>query len=165
MYTSVVLVALSSYLSQGAFIPERPAWESNYRLALKEGKIRNKPLALVIGSGPAGWEKLSKDGALGKTVKSVLESSYVCVYIDTSRPAGRELAEALEITEPVGLVLSNHAGSKQAFWHEGDLKPADLERFLRKYADPDHQTTTTDTKASLEAPRYRPAPVRMSGGC
>jgi len=165
MYTSVALVALSS-LVQGAFIPERPSWQNDYGLAAREGRSKNKPLALVVGSGPAGWEKLSKNGGLGKTVKALLDSSYVCIYVDLSKPAGRELAEALEITESVGLVLSDHAGTKQAFWHEGELKPAELERYLRKYADPDHKTTTTDTKASLEAPRYQPAPMtfRGSGG-
>jgi hypothetical protein len=165
MYTSVVLVALSSYLVPGAFIPERPAWQDDYGLAVREGRAKNKPLALVVGSGPAGWEKLSRNGTLGKTAKSLLNTSYVCLYIDISKPAGRELAEALEITEPVGLVLSDHAGRKQAFWHAGELKPAELERYLSKYADPAHEATSTDTKASLEAPRYQPAPFRGGRGC
>jgi hypothetical protein len=164
MYTSVVLLALSGYLVEGAFIPERPAWLNDYGLATKVGQAKSKPLALFVGSGPSGWEKVSKNGKLGKTVKSLLETSYVCLYVDTSSPAGRKLAEALEITEPVGLVLSDSTASKQAFWHEGGLKPADLERFLRKYSDPALKATTTDTKASLEAPRYQPPPFRSFGG-
>lgn len=170
MYTSVVLVALSGYLAQGAVIPERPSWMDDYSLACKRGLADGKPLAVFIGSGNQGWEKLSKSGTLGKEVKRLLEDHYVCVYIDTSRRTGRQLAEDFDCSERVGLVLSDHTGKVQAFRHEGELKNSELERYLRKYADPTRVARITESPEVQDVVvPYRPpvqyyAPAPSFGG-
>jgi hypothetical protein len=171
MFTSLVLVALSSCLAHEALVPERPTWLSDYAVASNRGIAQRKPLAVFIGTGKAGWEGISKDGELGTEAKELLETHYVCVYLDTSKRAGRELAEAFAVSDSVGLVLSDRTGKLQAFKHEGELASSELQRYLRRYADPDRVVTTTETKEQLEyrapppvrAPVYY-APVRSFGG-
>jgi len=162
MYTSVVLVALSGYFANAA-VPERPEWLSNYSLAYKQGQKERKPLAVVFGTGAEGWQKVSKDGKLGKEAQRLLDTRYVCVYVDLSTEEGRRLAESMEITDSAGIVLSDRTGAHQAFWHDGSLSEAELERQLRRHADPNRVVQTTETLQAEERRSYypptHPAPV------
>jgi hypothetical protein len=173
MFTSAVLVALSGLLAQGEMIPERPTWLNDYGVASKRGIAEQKPLAVFIGTGEAGWEKISKDGELGKEAKRLLEAHYVCVYVDMSKKDGRTLAEEFAISESAGLVISDRSGKLQSFRHDGTLKPSELERGLRRYADPNWVSTATETREDLEPrvvqPVYAPvryyAPVSVGRSC
>jgi len=162
MFTSAVLVALSSILSPGELIPERPTWLNDYGAASKRGIAEQKPLAVFIGTGEAGWERISKEGELGKEAKQLLEAHYVCVYVDVNKQAGRALAAEFAISDGMGLVISDRGGKLQAFRHDGTLKPSELDRTLRRYADPDRVATTTETREDLGPRIVQPvyAPVR-----
>jgi hypothetical protein len=165
MFTSAVLVALSSLLTQGELIPERPTWLNDYGVASKRGIAAQKPLAVFIGTGEVGWEKVSKEGELGTEAKQLLEAHYVCVYVDMNKKAGRELAEAFAILEGVGLVISDRTGQLQAFRHGGTLKPSELDRTLRRYAELNRVATTTETREDLAPPVVQPVshpPVRYA---
>ncbi len=163
MYTSLALVALSSFLAL-AVPEERHPWLSDYSLAALQGQNEKKPLAVFVGSGPAGWDKLSKDGKLGEEVQRILESHYVCVYVDTSRNHGKQLAAAFELDDSTGIVISDRTGGIQAFHHEGDLYNRDLERYLRKYADPNFVVRGTEINLSEEVSYYPPSFSRPVGG-
>lgn len=161
MYTSVALLALSGCFANAALIPVSPSWRSDYTLALKEGQSSKRPLAVFVAPGPDGWDKLSKDGGLDKEAKELLQTRYVCVYIDTTKEKGRRLAEEFEMPNGRGLVLSDSAGEKQAFWHAGMLGNDDLNHYLRKYADPERVVVKTETVPEHRhqaAPSYQPAP-------
>ncbi len=163
MYTSLVLFALSAgTVPTAELIPVSPSWRSDYTLALKEGKSSKRPLAIVVGSGPEGWDKLSKDGELGKDVKDLLHSRYVCVYLDTTNERQRQLAGQLELGKGPGLVIGDADGQYQAFRHGGAMENEDLRRYLRKYSDPERIVTRTDTVADARpapAPAVAPAPA------
>lgn len=183
MYTSLVLFALSaSTVPAAELIPVAPSWRSDYTLALKEGQSSKRPLVIVVGSGPEGWDKLSKDGGLDKDAKDLLHNRYVCVYLDTTKAHDRRLADQLELSGGTGLVIGDAGGQYQAFRHAGSLNNTELDRYLRKYSDPERVVARTETTAdartvSAPAPVYQPAPtyiqpptfyqpsIRSFGGC
>lgn len=156
MYTSVVLVALTSFLAHEELAPGRPAWLNDYSLASQRGLAQHKPIAVFIGAGDSGWQDVSKDGSLGTEASELLASQYVCVYLDTSKEEARQLAKAFAIADGVGMVLSDRSGKLQAFRHEGELDATELRNTLRRYADPDRVAATTETKEDLQP---RPVPV------
>src|ERR1017187_9380090 len=55
---------------------------------------------------------------------------------EVCRPAGKKFAQEFGITGNVGVVLSDRAGSTQAFWHQGDMTSKVLAGYLQKYAAP-----------------------------
>jgi hypothetical protein len=134
MYTSIVLVAL---VGPGASpenkAAESPAWQADYVDARKLGRREKKPLAVFVGSGPKGWEKLSQQGAWPPGVKKRLARDYVCVYVDADSPRGKRLAGAFAMTQ--GLVVSTRDGDAQAFRHSGRMSAQDLESILTRYAN------------------------------
>jgi hypothetical protein len=149
MHTSLIALALTGLLAQPVASPE-PKWLTDYGLALKEGKAAQKPLAVVIGSGEAGWNRLSKEGKLTDEVRDLL-AGYVCLYVDAGTETGKKLAASFDAPEGVGLVISSRSGDQQAFQHAGTLPNKDLERYLKKYADPNHVVRRTETVATQEA--------------
>jgi hypothetical protein len=74
------------------------------------------------------------------------------VYVNTNQEAGRELATALEMPHYMGIVISDATGHYQAFRHEGDLRSQDLNRYLRRYSDPQHLVTSTEFNPGDDAP-------------
>jgi hypothetical protein len=163
MYTSLVLFALSaSAVPAAELIPVGPTWRNDYTLALKEGKSSKRPLAIVVGSGPEGWDKLSKDGGLDKDARDILHDHYVCVYLDTSKERDRRLVDQLELSGGTGLVIGDAGGQFQAFRHAGALKNEELDRYLRKYSDAERVVARTETVADARPasrPVYQPAPA------
>src|SRR5579872_1076358 len=145
MYTSFVLGAclLSGAVPETAISPL--SWQSDYAAACRLGKREQKPLAIFVGSGPKGWQKVSQNGQLSPESRQVLAGSYVCLYVDTDKPAGRRLAESLEVSDGPGLVLSDRAADVQAFRHEGKISADDLANKLTKYADPGQTVRRTET--------------------
>jgi hypothetical protein len=144
MHTSLVLIALMGPGAAPAVAgPEAPSWQDSYRAARAAGRERGKPLAIFIGSGPAGWDKLTGEGGLTAKARQRLADDYVCVYIDRAKPAGQSLAEAFEVGTGAGLVLSTKDQSGQSFWHAGTMSQAELEGALQKFAS---VTTVTQTE-------------------
>jgi len=147
MCIPVLLFALSGYISP----KETPHWLNDYAVARQQGQAGNKPLAVFVGYGRAGWEKLAKEGRLGKEVERTLAAHYICVYVDTNTKPGRRLAAALEVDETLGIVISDPSGDYMAFHHDGDLANQDLERYLKRYADPALELSATETNPSRMA--------------
>jgi hypothetical protein len=167
MHTVVVWIALAG-LAVPATGRAEPGWLKEYGLARKQGQKEEKPLAIFIGSGKAGWNQISRQGQLGSDVKRLLAENYVCVYIDTDRQEGQRLASAFEMADGPGVVISSFSGKFQAFRHEGDLDNEALAAYLRRFADPDRPVETTETnpppRASYyQAPVYAPVYAPMMG--
>lgn len=153
MFTSVLLVALAGPMPMNS--KQEPVWLDDYGLGCKQCEKVGKPLALFVGSGSAGWQHLSQDGQLSQETAEILAKKYVCVYVDANRKEGRDLAMALEMPNHLGMVISDSTGHYQAFRHEGDLRSEDLNRYLRRYSDPQRLVTTTDSNPGDEVtPRY-----------
>ena len=151
------IVALAGSLAS-ANIPEQPKWEKSYFEARTWAMEREKPLAVFIGSGVSGWEKVSKDGAFDAKVYQLLKDKYVCVYIDTDKEEGKELAKQFAV-DAKGLVISDKSGNTQAFYHSGDLSNSVLAKAVERYADVS-EAKSTETVATLEPPPA-PAPAVM----
>ncbi len=136
MHTSLLLLALAGPAAAPA--PQTtatPNWQESYRAACEAGRQQSKPLAVFVGSGPAGWEKVISDGKPTPEAKQLLADNYVCCYLDTATPEGRRLAAAFEIPEGAGLVVSTRDGEGQAFSHRGTMSRAELEGTLQKYGN------------------------------
>jgi hypothetical protein len=134
MYTSVMLVALAGSGAVPSAPAEAPSWQADYSAARREGRRAGKPLAVFVARGAEGWGKVSTTGKLSPAARRLLAERYVCVYVDSAAARGRRLAEAFELTNGTGLVLSSRDGQDQAFRHEGRLSAAELERCLRSYS-------------------------------
>jgi hypothetical protein len=184
MYTSVLATVLASLMAGRAPTVE-VAWSADYDAARQAVQTEKKPLAVFLGSGENGYDKVCRDGTLSKEAQEALQNSYVCLYVDMDTEAGKRLAEAFEITKPAGLVISNRAGTKQAFYHDGALAAADLDRTLTRFANPTQvvraapaQRKASNGRASGRAnrgsgrrsnyPMAQPAygyPIGFGGGC
>jgi hypothetical protein len=155
MYASVTLLALSTVvISSNA--AEMPSWQSDYTTARKLGEGERKPVVVVFGSGKAGWNKLSKEGDLGKEVNLYLATHYVCLYLDLRNEAAQELASALEVTLATGIVITDGTGQVQAFRHQGDLDNVTLFRHLQRYSDSERLVRTTESNPE-SSPEPRPS--------
>src|SRR5438034_11726891 len=105
MYTSTVLVALVG-LSAAPSDVGAPTWLHDYSQARKQGREEKKALAVFIGSGRQGHQKLSEEGKLSAEAQWLLAAHYVCVYLDTDSKEGKRLADARQVTWPSDLVVS-----------------------------------------------------------
>jgi hypothetical protein len=148
MYTSIVLTALAGLVVSRAPTVE-VAWSPDYSTARQVVQTEGKPLAVFLGSGESGYEKVCRSGVLSKDAQEALANKYVCVYVDMSTPAGKQLAKAFEISKPAGLVISDSSGAKQTFHHDGALSSKDLTRALSRFADPNLAPRTTVTNVAV----------------
>jgi len=154
MYTSGLLVALVGLFPSS--IRQQPNWLEDYSKAYWQCQKAEKPLAVFVGSGTNGWNRLSQDGLLSLEIQELLSKNYVCLYVDTTREACQELATVFEMPNRLGLVISDSKGQVQAFRHEGNLRTPDLLRCLRRYGDPQRIVALTESNPSDEAPARSP---------
>jgi hypothetical protein len=154
MHTSITLVAALAACVSAASPSAIPTWHQDYGEARTIGQNEKKPLAVVIGSGQAGYGNLCKDGELNAEVKKLLLSHYVCLYVDIATAEGQKLAKALAIASGKGVVLSDRTGSRQAFYHDGDLSADDLTKALTRFSDANLVVKTTATNASERTSYY-----------
>jgi hypothetical protein len=132
-------------------------WQTDYGQALAVATIQQKPVAVFIGQGRAGYEQIVKGGVPEEAVR-LLSSNYVSVYVDTSTEGGKVLAGQFELSK--GLVISSRDGRKQALWHKGEVTASTLSDYLTRCIDSSRQVITTEVGGSVRpaAPSY-PAPV------
>jgi len=160
MYTSMTIIALTSLLTfQNA---EGPRWQTDYNAARQQAIKAGKPLAVVFGSGPAGYTKAAQPG-LNAATRTLLTNEYVCCYVDVSTKAGQDTAATFEITKSAGIVLSDRTCKVQAFHHDGPLTVADLRRSLERFSDPNVVVNTTVTDLNQSTSFYSPSSVANSG--
>jgi hypothetical protein len=147
MHTSILWAALAGLVPSAELAPT-PSWTSDYVQARRLGTAQTKPLAVFLAPGKGGWDKLTKEGKLGKEARRLLAERYVCVHVDTDTQRGRQLGRDFEVSGGVGLILSDRTGEFQAFRHEGMLPGEDLTSYLERYSAADRVTQTTETHES-----------------
>jgi hypothetical protein len=150
------IVALAGSLAS-ANIPAQPTWLKDYREARQTAIDGKKPLAVFIGSGVTGWEQVGK---FDPKVYQLLNEKYVCVYVNTDTTTGKNLAKAFEVSGK-GLVISDKAGTTQAFHHSGDLSGEMLQKALVRYSD-------TEVAQGTESVSYlapTPKPTQYQSNC
>lgn len=160
MYTSLLLFALTGVTAE---VEKAPSWQNDYSSACKQCETDQKPMAVFIGSGKAGWDKLGRDGSLDNEAKKILADKYVCVYVDTSIEEGKKLAQSFEMPNGPGIVISDRTGKLQAFRHEGDLSNKTLVSYLDRFATPDRVVRMTETNSSESRVSYY-GPTSVSSG-
>lgn len=168
MNTSILTVVLTGALLAGQ--NAAPTWQTSYGQAQQRAAEQKKPLVVVFGSGANAWEKVVQAESATPEITKMMADSYVCVYVDTTSPAGKKVAQDFGIAGDRGMVISDRAGTTQAFWHQGDLSSQNMVRYLKKYADPQVVIGGTETASnsartsfygSSEAEGHA-APVSMS---
>jgi hypothetical protein len=170
MYTSVAWLALAGFFNGPAAPSYRtePVWMKDYSAAQMAGKAQKRPVAVFIGSGGKGYEKLVQDGPLNSETRKVLQENYICVHLDTSNSKAKELASVLAITQSQGLVVSDRSGQYQAFHCNGSIPQEELLGKLIQVAQAEEGVQTTDVyppPPPPPAPRYvAPAPA-MRANC
>jgi hypothetical protein len=139
-FTAAALVALS--------VGSVPSvnWQADYATAMSAAVAQQKPMAVFIGQGDAGYAKLVAGGQIPASVGQVLSSQYVTVYVNTDTAAGKALAGQFEMSS--GVVISTRGGDKQALRLTGTLNGTDLSGVLTTLGS----TTTTVVSAPAAAP-------------
>lgn len=167
MFATTLAAVLLGSVSPGAAAV--PTWKTDYATAREAAAAEQKPLAVFVGHGEAGYAKLV-GGAVPADAGRLLAANFVCMYVDTDSAAGKELASKFGLVE--GLVVSSKGGDVQALKHAGAVAPAALTGYLTKYADPAQVVTVTEkVNIAPAAPVIAPAapvytPVyRTVGGC
>ena len=150
MYTSLVLFALSVPAAD-----ETLTWVKDYPTARRQSAENNKPIAVFLGEGGNGYNKVVQ-GGLNEQTRRLLKDNYICCYVDTSTEKGRRLAEQFEMPGGQGVVLSSRDGQLQAFSHAGELTNAQLDERLQRYADRRVAVNTTETLTSGRTSFYGP---------
>jgi hypothetical protein len=158
MHTTILLLALSGFVSAETATPR---WQTDYPNAKKRGAELNKPLAVFLGSGADGWQKLAREGTLSDEARNILANKYVCVHIDTGTEEGQAWARAFEISGGLGIVISDHTGRQQAFRHEGDLDDPRLLQYLERYGDPSYVVRSTESNPGEQRGAYAEPPPML----
>lgn len=151
MYSIVFGLALATATNSPA--ANLPAWQLDYRQAKAQAAKEQKPLAVVIGRGSAGWDGVLA-GTLSDAAAQTLRNSYICVYVDAATESGKKLASEFSAASAPTLVISDKTGEIQAYRHSGAVEAARFETVLTRYADPNMVVTTTEQG---NAPQAKPA--------
>lgn len=129
--TSLAALAVAGALTAGSLSATHPAWQTSYRVALGQVAEQQKPLAVFIGRGEAGYARLVTDGGLGADAAKLLKQGYVSLYLDVDTANGKQVAEAFKMTE--GVVISDKTGGTMALRHEGTVSQTALTGYLQQY--------------------------------
>jgi hypothetical protein len=164
MFASALAFALATTTAAAPSEKNDLSWMTDYAAAVKKGGSEGKPVAVFIGTGTSGWNKLSQEGQLPVEAVQILKQSYVPVYIDARTEEGKALAVAFEVPDGVGIILSDRTGTLQAFRHEGDLPDTRISQYLERFSDPTLVVQTTVSNPSRRS-NYGPAGAAPGGYC
>lgn len=150
MFTSIIALAVANTL---ALKPEAlPSWDRDYGHAKAIASKEQKPMAVVVGTGAAGWDKLVSDGTVFSATSAELRAAYVWVYLDLDQETGKKLASNFEFTKGPALVLSDRGGSLQAYRRVGAVNGDEFRKVLGNYAETDRVVNRTEETGEI-APR------------
>ena len=162
MFNAIALMVLASNLATANVAS--PTFSTDYSHARSEVATQRKPMAVFVGTGKDGWNQVVTQSPMDTTVKDMLASKFVCLYIDRNTTQGKDLAQKFDLADSDGLVISDRSGNLQAYSHQGKLETSEITRVLTTYAAPEMpvQKTESNIPAPTPAPVYVPAPVMMS---
>ncbi len=158
MVSPTLLFALSQVI---AAAPSTPEWHEDYQKALKEAETAGKPLAVLVGQGPAGWSKVSSNGELTTEARKLLSDKYICLYLDTSKKDGKELAGAYKVGTGPALVLTTKVGKDygQVFIAHRQVGPMGNAQLLRVLENPGSVIRSSYYPADVQPGTIRYAPT------
>lgn len=136
----------------------RVAWQTDYVSASARAKSERKPLAVFIDRGPVSASRLVAEGTFPTSASEMLNSKFICVYIDASTEQGGKLATAFEMEQ--GLILSDRGGAKQALRHTGAVTTTDLNRYISEQVEFQQSVTTTVAGTTFAPAPSRRTPIR-----
>jgi hypothetical protein len=143
MFSTFTTIALLATGAAGL-----PTWQTDYGIALKTASAQQKPIAVFIGKGEAGYAKVV-GGSIPTDAGQLLAKNYVCVYVNTETTAGQKLAGQFDISK--GIVISGKGGSVQALRYAGNVTPLELTGYLNKYSGTE-TVSTTETAGAATIP-------------
>jgi hypothetical protein len=143
-------------LALAGFAPTNK-WLDDYTTGYRQASASRKPLAVVVGRGPVGWNTLDSKA------QQLLKERYVCVYVDASQEQNKALVAQLKTGDEAGLVLSDSTGEYVAFRHTGLMTAAQLDNTLKLMAG--RQEGSRGGAAAAPPPAAPVAPPMMGGGC
>ena len=135
---SMALCAAAGFLAAAPV----PTFAPTYGKALALAQEQKKPVAVFIGQGTEGFAKLVTDGGLTADAAQSLKAEFICLYVDSTTEAGKDLAGSFQMTE--GVVISDRAGTLQALRHEGAISPVVLTSYATTYSQPSLAVTQTN---------------------
>lgn len=156
--TTFAAVVLSAALANEAAIA--PTWVDSYARATEAAVAQQKPLAVFIGRGAAGYTKVV-GGDMPTEVNRLLAANYVTMYVNTDTAEGKTLASAFGVTE--GLVISSRGARVQALKYGGPVPAVALAGYLTKYSAADLTVTTTEQAGTAAV--VAAAPACPNGQC
>lgn len=109
-----------------------PMWMKDYATGLKCSREQHKPLAIFVGCGADGWRKVVRGGKPGAKVENMLGKEFVCVYLDAETPAGKQMAATLKVSDDMGVVLGDRAGTYIDHRHNGSMSEDELSDCLSR---------------------------------
>jgi hypothetical protein len=142
MFPTTVAAAVLSVLLTGEALPSGVTWQTDYSKALSTAVAQQKPIAVFIGRGEAGYSKLVTEGQIPASAGELLAKNFVCVYVDTDTPDGKSLASQFSVSN--GLIISTRGGAYQALRHTGSVSAANLTQYLTQYGDTAKVATTVE---------------------
>lgn len=143
IFTMMVAATLAAGMIP-ANLSTEPTWLNDYATAQTRVLALKKPMAVFVGSGKDGWGKVVRNGSIDPAINKLLANKFVCIYADTDTAAGRTLAGAFEVAGK-GLIISDKAGTTQAYNLSGDLTREELSQTLAKYAQLDKEVKATES--------------------
>ena len=156
MFSLLVVAALYAGYS-ASNIPQNLTWNDDYTKAQSLVRTTHKPMAVFLGNGESGWKSIVKESVVSALATRLLSDRFVCVFVDTSTPAGRAFAAALEVSAH-GLVISDSTGKSQSYSLSGTLTGTELENTLAKYSSEDRDVRATESVVR-ETPIPKPVVV------
>jgi len=139
---SMALCAAVGFLGAAPVPAVTPTFAPTYGKALALAQEQKKPVAVFIGQGSEGFAKLVTDGGLTADAAQALKTEFVCLYVDSTTEAGKDLAGSFQMTE--GVVISDRTGGLQALRHEGAISPVVLTSYATTYSQPSLAVTQTN---------------------
>lgn len=140
MHVSIMVFAFAPFLAGNS---PTNKWLDDYTAGYRQAASLKKPLAVVVGRGPSGWNTLDPKGNLDTQSQRILRNNYICVYVDASQNQNRDLVQQLQVGAETGLVLSDRTGRFVALRHTGPLSGPQLETTLLRHAGLLQETVPT----------------------
>jgi len=154
MYTSLIAWAMAHTL---AVKPEAmPTWDTDYRHAKALAAKEQKPMAIVVGNGAAGWDKLVADGNFLAATTAELRAAYVWVYLDLDQESTKKVASTFEFTKGPAVVLSDRGGTVQAYRRVGAVEGQAFRKALTNYSDTELVVRRTEETGNVAPVSYQP---------
>lgn len=106
-------------------------WQTDYSVAVQKAQALNRPVAVFIGRGPAGWKQVAGNVPFDSHLRKLLSDKLVCVYLDRDETLGRSAAEDFGAHDDLPLlIVSDKTRKFMETKRKGAQTPAELVRAL-----------------------------------